>query len=190
MEHPLEFFEFYRDKMNPLGYKPNAAHMILAELERFHKLSAVVTQNIDGLHQMAGSKEVYELHGSVLRNYCTLCHKFFDANFVFNSVGIPRCTCGGIIKPDVVLYQEGLDDEIVEKSILAIENAEILIVAGTSLTVQPAASLIRYFKRRCCGQSLIIINKTPTPYDETADLVIHGSVGEILSKARGNKRFS
>ncbi len=188
--HTLEFFEFYRNKMNPLGYKPNAAHEILAEMERFNKLSAIVTQNIDGLHQRAGSKKVYELHGSVLRNYCVKCHKFYDADFVFNSTGIPTCTCGGLIKPDVVLYQEGLDDNIVMNSILSIENAEMLIVAGTSLTVQPAASLINYFRRRCCGQYLVIINKTPTPYDSIADLVIHESVGKVLKNARGNKRFS
>ena len=146
MNKTEEFYEFYREKMNSLKYKPNITHIKLAELEKKKKLKAIITQNIDGLHQKAGSKKVYELHGSVLRNYCMKCGKFYDAEYVFNSISIPKCECGGVIKPDVVLYEEGLDNEIVAGSINAIQNADLLIIAGTSLTVQPASSLIHYFK--------------------------------------------
>lgn len=173
-----EFYRFYRDKMLCLDKKPNKAHLKLAELERAGKLSAVVTQNIDGLHQAAGSKTVYELHGSVLRNYCTKCRRFYSAEFVKESDGVPRCECGGIIKPDVVLYEEGLDDKTVSGALYAIQNADTLIIAGTSLTVYPAAGFVRYFD----GENLVLINRDPTPVDNTASLVFHDKVGELLDK--------
>ena len=171
-----EFFRFYRDK------KPNKAHYKLAELEKAGKLSAVVTQNIDGLHQAAGSKRVYELHGSVLRNYCTKCGRFYDAEFIKNSADIPKCTCGGIIKPDVVLYEEGLDDSTVTGAVNAISKADTLIIAGTSLTVYPAAGFIRYFG----GDNLVLINRDPTPMDKNANLVFREKVGELLDKITVN----
>ncbi len=173
-----EFFKFYKDKMNSLKYKPNIAHIKLAELEKKGKLKAIITQNIDGLHQKAGAKNVFELHGSVLRNYCIKCHKFYDAEYVFNSNGVPRCTCGGIIKPDVVLYEEGLNEEILRKSIIAINKADLLIVAGTSLTVYPASGLIDYFK----GKNLVLINRDVTPFDNRADLVIHEALGKVFKE--------
>ncbi len=176
-ENTEEFFKFYRDKMNSLKFKPNITHIKLAELEKQGKLKAIVTQNIDGLHQKAGSKTVYELHGSVMRNYCIKCHKFFDADFVFNSKGIPYCECGGIIKPDVVLYEEPLDEEIYTASIKAISACDTLIIGGTSLTVYPASGLIRYFK----GNNLILINKSITPFDNIANLVINDSLGKVFS---------
>ena len=176
MNHTEDFYKFYIDKMNSLKYQPNITHIKLAELESKGKLKAVVTQNIDGLHQKAGSKTVYELHGSVLRNYCMNCHKFYDAEYVFNGDGVPKCSCGGIIKPDVVLYEEGLNDEILNNSINAITNADMLIVGGTSLLVQPAASLINYFK----GKYLILINKAATPYDDRAQLVINEALGKVF----------
>lgn len=176
MRNTDEFYKFYKDKINPLKYKPNITHIKLAQLERIGKLKAIITQNIDGLHQRAGSSVVYELHGSVLRNYCMSCGKFFDAEFVFGCKGIPKCNCGGIIKPDVVLYQEGLDQDTLANSIKAIQNANLLIVAGTSLTVQPASSLITYFR----GNNLVLINKTPTLYDYAASLVIHDSLGNVF----------
>lgn len=175
--HTEAFYDFYRDKMLCLTAEPNAAHKKLAELEQKGKLSAVVTQNIDGLHQKAGSKNVFELHGSIHRNYCTQCHKFFDADFIANSVGVPICDCGGIIKPDVVLYEEGLDDATVTGAVDAISSADCLIVAGTSLNVYPAAGFIRYFR----GKYFVLINRDVTPADEYADLVIHDSVGKVLS---------
>ena len=178
VNHTEYFYDFYREKMLALDALPNDAHIKLAQLEKSGKLSAVVTQNIDGLHQMAGSKNVYELHGSVHRNYCMSCHKFYDAEYIKNSEGIPRCECSGIIKPDVVLYEEGLNDEIVSGAINAIANADCLIVAGTSLNVYPAAGFIRYFK----GKYFVLINRDKTPADSSADLVIHDSVGKILSK--------
>ena len=173
-----EFYKFYKAKMNCLKYEPNITHLKLAELENKGKLKAVITQNIDGLHQKAGSKTVYELHGSVLRNYCMSCNKFYEAEYVFRSEGVPKCFCGGIIKPDVVLYQEGLDDNTVTNSIYAIQNADLLIVAGTSLTVWPASSLINYFK----GRNLVLINRDATPYDKKADLVINDSLGNVFNK--------
>ena len=176
INHTEAFYKFYKDKMNSLKYKPNITHIKLAELEEKGKLKAVVTQNIDGLHQKAGSKNVYELHGSVLRNYCMKCHKFYDAEYVFTSKSIPKCTCGGIIKPDVVLYEEGLDEETLENAILAILNADVMIVAGTSLTVQPASSLLNYYK----GNKLVLINRDVTPYDDRANLVIHESLGKVF----------
>ena len=173
-----EFYRFYKTKMNSLKYEPNITHLKLAELENKGKVKAIITQNIDGLHQKAGSKIVYELHGSVLRNYCTKCNKFYEAKYVFNSIGVPKCTCGGIIKPDVVLYQEGLDDNTVTYSIKAIQNADLLIVAGTSLTVWPAASLINYFE----GENLVLINRDTTPYDKKANLVINESLGKVFNE--------
>ena len=178
MKNTAEFYKFYREKMNSLKYQPNSTHIKLAELESKGKLRAVITQNIDGLHQKAGSKTVYELHGSVLRNYCMNCGKSYSAEFVFNSENIPRCSCGGIIKPDVVLYEEGLDDQIIIKSINAIQEADLLMVAGTSLTVQPASSLIHYFR----GDNLVLINRDNTPYDNLASLVINDSLGNVFKK--------
>ena len=171
-----EFFEFYRDKMNSLKYEPNITHIKLSELEKEGKLKAVITQNIDGLHQKAGSNVVYELHGSVLRNYCMKCKKAYDAKYVFNSKDIPLCDCGGIIKPDVVLYGEMLDDNIVSKSVDAIKRADMLIIGGTSLTVYPASSLIYYFK----GEKLVLINRDSTQMDSMADLVINDSLGNVF----------
>ena len=176
INHTDAFYKFYKDKMNSLKYEPNITHIKLAKLEEEGKLKAVVTQNIDGLHQKAGSKNVYELHGSVLRNYCMKCHKFYDAEYAFNSTGIPTCSCGGTIKPDVVLYEEGLDEETLENAILAILNADLMIVAGTSLTVQPASSLLNYYK----GNKLVLINRDITPYDNRANLVIHESLGNVF----------
>lgn len=176
MNQTDEFYKFYKAKMNSLKYEPNITHIKLAELENQGKLKAVITQNIDGLHQKAGSKIVYELHGSVLRNYCMNCNKFYDAEYVFNSNGTPKCNCGGIIKPDVVLYEEGLNEDIIMKSVYAIQNAELLIVAGTSLTVQPASGLINYFR----GKNLVLINRASTPYDNKADLVINENLGTVF----------
>lgn len=173
-----EFFRFYRDKMLYLDAKPNAAHKKLAQWEQEGRLKAVVTQNIDGLHQAAGSKHVLELHGSVLRNYCEDCGKFYDVEFIKNSRGIPRCNCGGIVKPDVVLYEEGLDQQTLEDAVSSISHADILIIGGTSLAVYPAAGLIDYYR----GNKLVLINKTPTPKDKIADLVIQGSIGEIFGQ--------
>ena len=177
-KHPEEFFRFYRDKLLKLGAEPNAAHKKLAELERAGKLAAVVTQNIDGLHQKAGSRTVYELHGSVLRNYCEKCGKFYDAEFMLHSEGVPRCTCGGRIKPDVVLYEEGLDMDTVHGAVNAISEADMLIVGGTSLVVYPAAGLIQYYE----GSRLVVINKTDL--SAMADLTILGAIGEVLSQIK------
>ncbi len=174
-----EFYEFYKDKMMALDAKPNKAHLKLAEWEKAGKCRAVVTQNIDGLHQMAGSKNVLELHGSIHRNYCTKCGKFFDAKYVKNSIGVPKCDdCGGLIKPDVVLYEEGLDNDVISKTVYYISHADVLIIGGTSLAVYPAAGLIDYFK----GSHLILINKSSTPRDSQADLVINDSIGEVLGQ--------
>lgn len=178
MHNTEEFYRFYRDKMLCLDKKPNKAHLKLAELERAGKLTAVVTQNIDGLHQAAGSKKVYELHGSVLRNYCMKCGKFYSAEYIKNSNGVPKCECGGVIKPDVVLYEEGLDDSTVTGALSAIQTADTLIIAGTSLTVYPAAGFIRYFN----GENIVLINRDETPFDGKADLVFHDKVGELLGQ--------
>ncbi len=179
-----EFYRFYKDKMLELDIEPNAAHKKLAELEKAGKLKAVVTQNIDGLHQKAGSKKVYELHGTVHKNYCMSCGKFFGAKYVKESDGVPRCDrCSGIVKPDVVLYEEGLDDRTVRGAVNAIANAEVLIIAGTSLTVYPAAGMVRYFS----GKHLVLINRDPTPMDSAADLVLHDKVGEVLGQLKVNK---
>ena len=176
--HTAEFFDFYRDKMLYLDAEPNAAHCKLAELEKVGKLSAVVTQNIDGLHQKAGSKNVFELHGSVHRNYCASCHRLYDAAYMLHSSGIPKCACGGVIKPDVVLYEEGLDQRTLYGAVEAIEQADMLIIGGTSLAVYPAASLVNYYS----GGRLVLINRTATPQDGNADLVVKGSIGEVLSQ--------
>ena len=174
-----EFYRFYRAKMLALDAKPNAAHKKLAQWEQEGKLKAVVTQNIDGLHQAAGSKMVYELHGSVHRNYCQKCGAFYDARYMLESKGIPKCEkCGGIIKPDVVLYEEGLDDATMRGAIRAISHADVLIIGGTSLTVYPAAGLIDYYN----GNKLVLINKSVTPMDSRADLLVQGPIGEIFSQ--------
>ena len=175
---PAYFFRFYREKMLPLGFEPNITHLKLAQWEEEGKLLGVVTQNIDGLHQKAGSKRVYELHGSVLRNYCEKCGKFHSAEFIKNHPNVPRCECGGIVKPDVVLYEEPLDAETIEGAISAIQNADLLIVGGTSLTVYPAAGLINYYR----GNRMVLINKDVTPYDCQADLVFHCGLGAVFSK--------
>lgn len=180
-----EFYRFYRDKMLPLEAQPNRAHLKLAEMEVKGKLSAVVTQNIDGLHQKAGSKKVFELHGSIHRNYCMRCRAFFTAKQVRDMEGIPKCSCGGTIKPDVVLYEEGLDDETVSGALRAIREADTLIVAGTSLTVYPAAGFLNYFR----GDNLILINRDPTPADSMVSLVIHDKVGEVLSAINIGEAF-
>lgn len=173
-----EFYRFYRDKMICLWARPNAAHMKLAQWEQEGKLKAVITQNIDGLHQAAGSKKVLELHGSVLRSYCERCHKFYDAEYILHSAGVPACECGGIIKPDVVLYEEGLDQQVLQEAMRCITNADMLIVGGTSLAVYPAAGLIDYYR----GNKLVLINKEPTSKDSMAVLVVSGSIGEIFSR--------
>lgn len=177
--HTDYFYNFYRDKLICTDAEPNPAHLKLAELEKSGKLSAVVTQNIDGLHQKAGSKTVFELHGSTLRNYCTKCGKFFDVDYIADSKGVPKCDkCGGLVKPDVVLYEEGLDNNTVNGAVNTISNADCLIVAGTSLTVYPAAGFIRYFR----GKYFVLINRDETAADSSANLVIHDSVGKVLSE--------
>lgn len=175
---PAYFFRFYREKMLPLGFVPNVTHRVLAQWEAEGKLSTVITQNIDGLHQKAGSRNVLELHGSVLRNYCVRCGKFHSAEFIRDAQGVPKCQCGGIVKPDVVLYEESLDQDVMERSVAAIAGADMLIVAGTSLTVYPAAGLIRYYG----GNRLVLINRDETPYDSYADLVIHDKLGNVFSE--------
>ena len=181
MKKPEEFYRFYRNKMLAPDAMPNRAHKALAKLEAQGKLKAVVTQNIDGLHQKAGSKEVLELHGSVLRNYCMRCGKFYGIEAVLHSEGVPKCECGGMIKPDVVLYEEGLDQQTLQKSVYYISHADVLIIGGTSLTVYPAAGLIDYYN----GRKLILINKSVTSMDSRADLVISGPIGEVLGDAAG-----
>jgi len=178
---PEEFYRYYRDKLIVEGAKPNAAHKYLAELEKRGKLTAVVTQNIDGLHQAAGSEKVYELHGSLLRNYCTGCGKKFDVSHITSCGGVPKCdNCGGTVHPDVVLYEEMLDDAVVTGAVRRIADADMLIVGGTSLVVYPAAGLVDYYR----GRKLVLINKTPTPCDDRADLVINGEIGEVFSKLK------
>ena len=180
MRHPEEFYRFYRDKMLALDAKPNAAHKKLSELEAAGKLTGVVTQNIDGLHQAAGSKNVLELHGSIHRNYCMKCHKFYDAVYVKHADGIPRCSCGGMLKPDVVLYEEGLDSAVINKSVKAISEADTLIIGGTSLIVYPAAGFIDYFR----GKHLVVINKGATAREVGAELTIAAPIGEILGQIK------
>ena len=177
VQNTEDFYRFYRDKMLCLDAKPNAAHLKLAELERAGRLKAVVTQNIDGLHQLAGSQAVYELHGSVHRNYCTKCRTFYGVDFIAEGKGVPHCpVCGGLVKPDVVLYEEGLDQDTVAGAVEAIARADVLIIGGTSLVVYPAAGLINYYR----GNKLVLINRDPTPYDGQADLVIHDPIGKVL----------
>lgn len=178
LRDPSYFFRFYREKMLPLGFEPNITHKKLAQWEQEGKLLGIATQNIDGLHQKAGSQRVYELHGSVLRNYCTICGKFHTAEFVKEHSGVPRCECGGIVKPDVVLYEESLDADTIEGAVSIIERADLLIVAGTSLTVYPAAGLVNYYR----GRRLVLINRDITPFDHQADLVFHCSLGDIFSQ--------
>ena len=178
MKKPEEFYRFYHNKMLFPNAKPNKAHLALAKLEKEGKLKAVITQNIDGLHQAAGSKEVLELHGSVHRNYCMKCGKFYGFEEILKSTGIPRCSCGGMIKPDVVLYEEGLDSNVIQKTLEYISNADMLIIGGTSLTVYPAASFINYYR----GSKLVLINKSTTPMDSKADLIIAQPIGEVLGK--------
>ncbi len=175
-----EFYKFYKDKMNALNILPNVCHEYLTKLEKTGKLKAIITQNIDGLHQKSGSSNVLELHGTIYKNYCLKCGKQYDAPYVFNSKGIPKCECEGIIKPKVVLYEEALDDEVVEKAIDEISKAELLIVAGTSLTVYPASSFVRYFK----GKYLVIINNDETNYDGIADLVVHKRIGDVFKQLK------
>ena len=175
-----EFYKFYKDKMNALNILPNVCHEYLTKLEKTGKLKAIITQNIDGLHQKSGSSNVLELHGTIYKNYCLKCGKQYDAPYIFNSKGIPKCECGGIIKPKVVLYEEALDDKVVEKAIDEISKAELLIVAGTSLTVYPASSFVRYFK----GKYLVIINNDETNYDGIADLVIHKRIGDVFKQLK------
>lgn len=180
MEYPEEFYDFYKKNLVYPDAEPNDCHLALAKLEKMGKLKAVVTQNIDGLHQAAGSKVVYELHGSVLRNYCRKCRNFYDADYIMKAEGIPTCEkCGGIVKPDVVLYEEGLDEKTVEGAIAAIAKADTLIIGGTSLVVYPAAGLIDYFH----GKNLVLINKTSTPADRRADLVICDDIAKVMRKA-------
>ena len=177
---PEEFYRFYRDKMLCLDARPNTAHQKLAQLEQVGKLRSVVTQNIDGLHQMAGSKRVWELHGSVHRNFCMRCKKPYPVEFIRDSQGVPTCSCGGTVKPDVVLYEESLDSRVLEGALADIQQADLLIIGGTSLAVYPAASLVRYYR----GSRLVLINKSPTPYDAHANLVIAGPIGEILGAVK------
>lgn len=178
-ENPEEFYRFYRDKLIVKGAKPNAAHLRLARLEKEGKLKAVITQNIDGLHQAAGSRQVLELHGSVHRNYCMDCHKFYDARFILASQGVPRCGCGGIVKPDVVLYEEGLDGGTLERAVQEISACDLLIIGGTSLAVYPAAGIVRY-----CGGKIAVVNKSATPMDGQADLLIQEPIGRVLGAIR------
>ena len=180
MRYPEAFYEFYKEKMMALDAKPNPAHLKLAELEKAGKLTAVVTQNIDGLHQAAGCRNVYELLGSIHRNYCMKCGEFYDAGYVKNCDGVPRCECGGMIKPDVVLYEEGLDQETIQGAVRAISRADMLIIGGTSLVVYPAAGFIDYFR----GKYLAVINKSETARSVRADLTIAAPIGEIMSKIR------
>ncbi len=180
MRNTEEFYRFYRDKLNPDGYKPNITHITLAEMEKCGKLSSIITQNIDGFHTDAGSKKVLEIHGSVKRNYCMECGKFYDEKIVFETDGIPKCSCGGLIKPDVVLYEEGLDDETVKESIREIATCDLLIIGGTSLNVYPAAGFIHYFQ----GDHMVLINRDQTPFDSHCDLVIHDSIGKVFEKIK------
>ena len=177
-QHPDYFYRFYRQKMLPLEAQPNAAHKKLAELEQAGKLRTVITQNIDGLHQKAGSRNVLELHGSIWRNYCTRCGKFYPPEFIRDCAGVPRCDCGGVVKPDVVLYEEGLSEDVLHRAVHAISEADVLIVGGTSLTVYPAAGLIRYYR----GSKLVLINRDETPYDTAADLVLRDPIGQVFAQ--------
>ena len=182
LENTKEFYKFYRDKLNSLNYKPNITHIILAKLEEKGLLSSIITQNIDGFHQMAGSKNVLELHGSVWRNYCMKCHKSYEAETVFSSTDVPKCNCGGIIKPEVVLYEESLNQETLQQAIKEISTADLLIIGGTSLNVYPAAGLIQYFH----GKNIVLINKEKTSYDKMCNLVFYDNIGKIMKKIEQN----
>ncbi len=182
LENTKEFYKFYRDKLNSLNYKPNITHIILAKLEEKGLLSSIITQNIDGFHQMAGSKNVLELHGSVWRNYCMKCHKSYEAENVFSSTDVPKCSCGGIIKPEVVLYEESLNQETLQQAIKEISTADLLIIGGTSLNVYPAAGLIQYFH----GKNIVLINKEKTSYDKMCNLVFYDNIGKIMKKIEQN----
>ena len=182
LENTKEFYKFYRDKLNSLNYKPNITHIILAKLEEKGILSSIITQNIDGFHQMAGSKNVLELHGSVWRNYCMKCHKSYEAENVFSSTDVPKCSCGGIIKPEVVLYEESLNQETLQQAIKEISTADLLIIGGTSLNVYPAAGLIQYFH----GKNIVLINKEKTSYDKMCNLVFYDNIGKIMKKIEQN----
>lgn len=179
-DYTAEFYKFYKDKLNTNGLKPNITHEVLEKLESIGKLKAIVTQNIDGFHQDAGSKNVLELHGSIKRNYCIDCHKFYDDDYIFNSKGIPTCDCGGIVKPDVVLYEEGLDSNTVKDTIKYISEADLLIIGGTSLNVYPATSFLKYFK----GKHLVLINRDKTMYDNECDLVINDNLGKVFTEIK------
>ena len=178
IEHPKEFYEFYKDKLNTINIEPNITHKVLKELEDIGKCKMIITQNIDGLHEKAGSKNIILLHGTIMKNYCTKCNKFYDAKFIFEKGEIPQCNCGGIIKPDVVLYEESLEKDNITNAIKAIEEADLLIIGGTSLNVYPAAGFIQYFH----GKHKVLINKDKTPYDKSCDLVIHDSLGKIFKE--------
>ncbi len=178
MKHTEEFYKFYRDKLNTKGFNPNITHLVLANLEKQNMLSSVITQNIDGFHQAAGSKNVLELHGSIKRNYCMKCNKFYDEKIIFNNNSIPKCSCGGLIKPDVVLYEEGLDNNVIQKAIHEISTCDLLIIGGTSLNVYPAASFIHYFK----GKHMVLINRDITSFDSMCDLVIHDNIGSVFKE--------
>ncbi len=180
MNNTLEFYKFYKDKLDTRNFKPNITHIVLSELEDKGLLSSVITQNIDGFHQDAGSKKVLELHGSIKRNYCMDCGKFYDDKYIFESEGIPKCDCGGIIKPDVVLYEEGLDNNTVTEAIKEISQADLLIIGGTSLNVYPAASYLGFFQ----GKHMVLINRDKTPYDNRCDLVINDSIGKVFEKIK------
>lgn len=180
VENTLEFYKFYKDKLDARKYKPNIVHRVLSYMESKKMLNCIITQNIDGFHQEAGSKNVYELHGSIKRNYCMSCGKFYNDDYVFDSSGIPKCNCGGVIKPDVILYEEGLDTDTVEKSIDAISKCDLLIIGGTSLNVYPAASFIRYFK----GRHLVLINMDKTNFDGDCDLVIYDRLGKVFEEIK------
>ena len=180
MNHTKEFYRFYRDKLNTRGFFPNITHTTLNILEQKGLLSSIITQNIDGFHTEAGNKHVLEIHGSIKRNYCMKCGKFYDEKAIFDTKGIPICSCGGIIKPDVVLYEEGLDEKLIQKSIHEISTAELLIIGGTSLNVYPAAGFIRYFQ----GKHLVLINRDKTSFDSQCDLVIHDSIGKVFEQIK------
>ena len=182
MNNPQEFYRFYKDRMIYQQAKPNAAHLKMAEFEQAGKCLGVVTQNIDGLHSMAGSKNVYELHGTIFRNYCERCHKYYDLDYVVNSDGVPYCQCGGIVKPDVVLYEEGLDEDTIRGAVDIIRKADTLVITGTSLVVYPAAGLVNYFR----GNNLVVINMSVTNQDDSADLLIQDKVGHVLSQIKVN----
>ena len=180
IEKTEEFYKFYRDKLDTRNFKPNITHEVLALMEKKKLLDCVITQNIDGFHTDAGSKNVYELHGSIKRNYCMDCHKFYDDKYIFESTGIPRCSCGGIIKPDVVLYEEGLDENTIKNSIKSIASCDLLIIGGTSLNVYPAAGFINYFR----GKHMVLINRDITQYDYLCDLVIHDNIGKVFEQIK------